>query len=571
MSTKIRRYALSVGVFLLSVVFLPSIVSAQEAIDSFVSDITINEDGTVGIVEEIVYDFGANARHGIFRTLKSKHPQEASVWYKNRVIEYDVVSVAREGVSEPYVIEGDADELLIRIGDADRTITGVHAYRVELVLHGALSYNTSEGAELYYNVTGNEWEVPMKSVRVALHDPQSILRTERSCYRGPLGSTESCEDASTESSTVFAAHDLSPYEGVTIAQAIDETKVARLVRERFDAIIVFLACLPILLMWLLWFGSRLYVYERFFRPKNPVIAEYEPYPGILPLYTGVLMDGGLDPKDITAGIVYLAQQGYLKIRKTERKLFFLITLDDYELELRKVADTNAPESARALLSLIFSEEVVGEKVTLSSIKGDKSKQRTNHAKIIEIQAAAAKDLLTTGFYERLNMARFRAFTIPTLIVLGIIVFIGTIAYAAAIALAGIAVTAYIVGLAVIFKRRTIKGYEALFHLKGFKLFLSVTDTERFAFHNAPQKSPELFMEYLPYAIALGVEQQWAKVFADITLPSPAWYDGNGTVAFSAVALSDSLNGFASALASSSASSGGGSSGGGGGGGGGGSW
>ena len=126
-------------------------------------------------------------------------------------------------------------------------------------------------------------------------------------------------------------------------------------------------------------------------------------------------------------------------------------------------------------------------------------------------------------------------------------------------------------------RRTHKGYEALDHLKGFKTFLSVTEKERYIFHNAPEKNAEQFMEYLPYAIAFGVEKEWSKTFESLTIQNPDWYDGGaGTHTFNALALSNSLGGFSTAFASSSgtggsASSGGGSSGGGSGGGGGGSW
>ena len=84
------------------------------------------------------------------------------------------------------------------------------------------------------------------------------------------------------------------------------------------------------------------------------------------------------------------------------------------------------------------------------------------------------------------------------------------------------------------------------------------------------------MEFLPYAIAFGVEKEWAKAFEGIIIPNPTWYDGGsgGVSTFNAVSLTNSVGGFSTAFATSSgtsASSGGGSSGGGGGGGGGGSW
>ncbi|MEZ4199999.1 MAG: DUF2207 domain-containing protein [Candidatus Paceibacterota bacterium] len=127
-----------------------------------------------------------------------------------------------------------------------------------------------------------------------------------------------------------------------------------------------------------------------------------------------------------------------------------------------------------------------------------------------------------------------------------------------------------------YQRRTRKGHEAAMHLKGFRGFLSVTEKERLTFHNAPQKNAEQFMEYLPYAVAFGVEKEWADVFKDIQIASPDWYEGN-TTTFSAVALSRDIGAFSSSFTAStsspsgSGSSGGGFSGGGAGGGGGGSW
>jgi uncharacterized membrane protein len=129
--------------------------------------------------------------------------------------------------------------------------------------------------------------------------------------------------------------------------------------------------------------------------------------------------------------------------------------------------------------------------------------------------------------------------------------------------------------AVVSRRRTKKGYEARDHLEGFKQFLSVTGKDRYAFHDAPAKSPGQFTQYLPYAVAFGVEEAWAEVFKDITIPEPSWYEGSsGTGHFAAATLVSDLGSFSSSFSSSSgtnASSGGGSAGGGAGGGGGGSW
>ncbi len=42
-----------------------------------------------------------------------------------------------------------------------------------------------------------------------------------------------------------------------------------------------------------------------------------------------------------------------------------------------------------------------------------------------------------------------------------------------------------------------------------------------------EKAPELFEKYLPYAMALHVENKWAQAFAGIAVQRPHWYRGRG--------------------------------------------
>jgi uncharacterized membrane protein len=106
---------------------------------------------------------------------------------------------------------------------------------------------------------------------------------------------------------------------------------------------------------------------------------------------------------------------------------------------------------------------------------------------------------------------------------------------------------------------------------------------------SPEKTPELFERFLPYAVALDVQNVWAKRFAGVlaaagaTAAATAWYVGsrdwgNDPVSFAdhvGSQLSQTISSASTAPGSSSSSgggsSGGGSSGGGGGGGGGSGW
>jgi len=137
------------------------------------------------------------------------------------------------------------------------------------------------------------------------------------------------------------------------------------------------------------------------------------------------------------------------------------------------------------------------------------------------------------------------------------------------------------------KAPTLAGRRLMDRLEGFRLYLSVAEKDELDFKHPPEKTPELFERYLPYAMALDVEQQWASRFegvlaraeADGSYQRPAWYRGNSWSsgqlgAFGAAmggALAGAVASSSHAPGSSSGMGGGGSSGGGGGGGGGGGW
>lgn len=129
---------------------------------------------------------------------------------------------------------------------------------------------------------------------------------------------------------------------------------------------------------------------------------------------------------------------------------------------------------------------------------------------------------------------------------------------------------------------TKKGAELKENILGFKDFLSVTETDRLKFHNAPEKTPESFEKFLPYAMVLGVEKEWSKQFEGIYNQQPNWYEDSSGRMFNAMILSSIVSDFSSSATaamssqpSSAAGGGSGFSGGGGGGGfgggGGGSW
>ena len=128
------------------------------------------------------------------------------------------------------------------------------------------------------------------------------------------------------------------------------------------------------------------------------------------------------------------------------------------------------------------------------------------------------------------------------------------------------------------KAPTRLGRQVMDRIEGFRLYLSVAEKDRMNFHNPPERTPELFERFLPYALALGVEQAWSEQFDRVLAAAgqdpgransgyrPGWYSGNrfhgGRISDFASSLSGSFSGAiassSTAPGSSSGSGGGGS-------------
>jgi uncharacterized membrane protein len=137
------------------------------------------------------------------------------------------------------------------------------------------------------------------------------------------------------------------------------------------------------------------------------------------------------------------------------------------------------------------------------------------------------------------------------------------------------------------KAPTPSGRRILDKIEGFRMYMTTAEEERLKVLHPPEKTPELFERYMPYAMALDCENEWNDKFAAVLAAAAIggasgvavghWYHGSGN--FGSRDFSDSLgSSMTSAISSSSVapgsssgSSGGGFSGGGGGGGGGSGW
>ncbi len=317
--------------------------------------------------------------------------------------------------------------------------------------------------------------------------------------------------------------------------------------------------------------------------RGTIIPEYKPPKGMTPGEMGVIIDNKVQIHDITASVIQLAVKGYIKIKKGKKTSSLSKIKGNYDYTFIKIKEA---EGADELANF--------EQTTFKGIFGKKDEKKLSHLKnsfykkLPKIKKELYTQTVTHGYYKK-SPEKARA----SWIAIGILVGMTMSAIFLVIAVIeknplyffGVSNGVIIFITSFFMTKRTQKGVEVLEKIQGFKQFLTVAEKDRLKFFNSPKAYKDIFEKYLPFAVALKVEDQWAEQFKDIFDIPPDWYDGGGEI-FSALSFSQAIRSLNSATAStfvsaptssgtnssgSSSFSGGGFSGGGFGGGGGSSW
>jgi uncharacterized membrane protein YgcG len=561
-------------IFAIAAFLVPAAVLAQsdETVREFRVTATLDENRLLTVTERITYDFGTNERHGIYRDIPVRYERSGGA-YDLRI---NLKEVTMDGRPVPHSIQLRSPRFRVRIGDPDATVTGAHEYAITYSTDRAINFFGGEG-ELYWNVTGNEWDVPILKSSFSIVGPPSFdaNAAKTACYTGAYGSTEQTCQTLTQANTVqfTAGRSFAPREGLTAVVRFQAgvisplTIIERIVQMVRDNWILFLPFAMFIVMFFLWRAKG-----RDPKGRGTVVPQYEPPRGLSPMEMLGLKDQYLGHASVTAVILDLARRGYLKIDFGEERGMLGRKKQTYAFIRRKGEDEVLRPFEHTLFHGMFSGK---ERVELEDLKG------TFHRHIVRAKEQAFAELRKARLFGK-NPATVRA----AYIVIAIIAFSCSFWLVPLLGLGAMGVACIIASAAIILvfgwfmPSKTKEGAVALEEVMGFKWFLSVTEKDRLAFHNAPEVKPEKFHEFLPYAVAFGVEEQWAKQFQGMDVPPPDYATGmttwNALYFASAMHALDARAASAAYAAPSSAGAGGsgfsgGGSGGGFGGGGGGSW
>jgi uncharacterized membrane protein len=279
---------------------------------------------------------------------------------------------------------------------------------------------------------------------------------------------------------------------------------------------------------------------------------------------GTIIDDTVDPRDITSTIVDLAVRGYIKIEETAPQ-GLIFKSKDYVLHLLKPRDqwTNLAAHERIMLDNVFD---VGQDTLLSSLKNK------FYTAVPRIRTDVMSALKSKGMYlvdpDSANIYSFLAI-ILILLPFGLIQFSGykNVFSSGPLLIGSLIVSALVWYLfARVMTAKTMLGGRTRIAVLGFQEFMNRVDADRLK-----RMPPDTFEKYLPYAMALGVENRWAQAFAGILHEPPTWYVSPYGGPFNPIYFSSSMHSMASDMhqvftsAPRASSSGSGFSGGGGGG------
>ncbi|HEX9760044.1 MAG TPA: DUF2207 domain-containing protein, partial [Candidatus Acidoferrales bacterium] len=426
-----------------------------------------------------------------------------------------------------------------------------------------------EHDELYWNVTGDEWEFPIEAASATIQLPDGAAGVRALAFTGAYGSTEKEADIEIQGREVKVRmrRPLSFREGLTAVVGWNKGLVAE--PGALDNAALFLRSnwplfIPILVfafMYWLW-------YTRGRDPHlRPISTRYDPPEGLSPAEIGTLIDNSADMRDITATIVDLAVRGYILIEeKKKSELLGLLSSTDYAFHRQRTDTNELKPHERELMTALFS---FGNPVELSDL------ENRFYKNLPKVQDKIFDQLIARRYYTR-RPDRVRQAYIGGGVVLGLIVAIGGTAISdqmgmapATMILAGVLSGVIMIAFGWIMPARTVEGARVLEGVLGFEEFLNRVESDRL---NRMVKTPEMFEKFLPFAMALGLEKKWAAAFDDIAKQPPNWYRGHSPMtSFRARAFTSDLGRMTSrastAMRSAPRSSGGSGFGGGGGGGG----
>ena len=553
---------------IIAAVFCCGMLFAEDyEISSMKIDVNVGRNAVHEIKEDYVFNY-MGPHHGFFRYIPYKYDQG------------DVkrnVRISRVECSEEFESESEDGFYIMKIGSADKYLTGMVPYTISYRYD--IGADTNSGYdEFYLNLVGDGWEVPIRSASFRVFVPCSASEAQIWITTGYRGSTQQLpfSVSETEGGIVITGSvpDIAPRQAVTIRVQLpdgwyQDARRATDLRGLFTRLAWIASFVVLALAIILKFTLG--------RDRMPIIhARFSPPEGMSPLPVGYVADNTVDDKDMTSMIYYWADAGYLRIEEPKKNKFEFTKLKNLPLD--------TPSYERRLFNAFFRK---GEHIALKDVGGE-----SFYEAIVEVKKdvedyfsgdRCLTDDLTQGLSFLVNALAFvppilfalsvtfseyieRFFMIAFLVIAVFLNFSGQAGLASAIKkrfitknkffLYVIPVIPFVVyyfftlGFAAFSElyadsvlllvctvcsfasvcfgetmiRRSRYGNKLFEEIFGYREFIDKTSVDELKM--MIKETPDLYYHVLSYAIVLGLEDTWAKKFESITIEPPSWYVGD---------------------------------------------
>ncbi len=624
----------------LTTFFLPAAAGAEERILSYASDVAIQRDSSLAVTETInVRAEGDRIRHGIYRDFPTRYRARGG---RRMRVGFTFEGATLDGQPVPAATEPISNGVRIKLGDADIYVDpGEHRYVIRYRTTRQLG-RFADYDELYWNVTGNGWVFPIDQAEARITLPSPAPFGQRAVYTGPQGASGQQARVMAEGPGMISFRTtgpLAPYEGLTVAVAFPKGVVAApsskdrrgwWLADNGPLLAAGIGLLGIL-------GFYWFAWQRAGRDPRAgtVVPLFSPPDELGPAAMRYIWKMKADNRSFAAALVDLGVKGHVRLVEEEGGWF---SSDKVRIE-RLAGPGPLPPAEESMLAelAMTGDSIVMEQSNHEKFSAARNALNEDFKKKFEgtmfhrnwgwvaagllvfaagLWLAAAAVGVATGAVALttilislggLTVAALLSMLIndssavgKCLLIAGAFAFGGlALATAMPIVVAALQSGWWLplvipaLALPVVLSSfwwmsaPTTAGRAVLDRIAGFRQYLSIAERERLDRMTAPRDTPEIFERFLPYAIALGVENRWADRFRDVLAAASvqgqaqgfAWYSGSGNpwddtgrfVDDVGSSLAGTISSASTAPGSSSGSGGGGSSGGGGGGGGGGGW
>lgn len=573
-------------------------------IDRYRVDMVLEGTGNVKVTEILDVTFN-ESRRGIFRTIPVDYDDGKGQVRSAFLSDFMVSDGNARSLTTKITKEGAY--VKIRIGDEKiwlpngTRMTYIIRYNARGVLNwfdGATSDWGKPNTELYWNAIGDQWDTEITRAEVTVHFPKVSAETDvrARVFAGYYGSREQVTlpragetvqsrelglgaMLTSDALVVERTAPLEPSQGLTVVLSVPQSLVPKPTFAQSAGMFLqtnfgyLLPLLGLLVMGPLWF----------FKGRDPaggpMVVQFDPPDGLTGPECGALIDDRADQRDIAAGIIALAVQGFLTIEPKEEGMIFK----------RRTADLHLTGQA-GQPATPFEQKLLAELRSCPDGPITENDLRTYVAPdIATLKKSLLQGLVARGYYHRNPIDVVGAYTgCGCLVTIGIAVLTVMVTpFKAPLPgiVGGIGLLIVVMGFGFYMSRRTPLGAMTRMKVVGFEEFIRRARGRELEWMSKKEPTAALFEEYLPYAVAFGLTQEWAAAFEGIVHEMPNWYQAPPGTMFRASYFANDLVSVNSALSSaastpprssggsggSSGFSGGGFSGGGFGGGGGGSW